>query len=136
MTRPLPTPDELSRPFFDGLADGALRLQACNACAAWQLGREFCWQCRSEDLSWRTSGGRGSVYAFTWMHAVFHPAFAAQAPYAVAQVELDEGPRLLGNLINADAASVTQGVRVQLVVLETGPGALAPAFEIIGGTER
>ncbi|MCR5879862.1 Zn-ribbon domain-containing OB-fold protein [Phenylobacterium sp. J367] len=135
MTQPLPIADELSRPFFEALCVGTVQLQACNTCGAWQLGRELCWKCRSEDLAWRPSGGRGRVHAFTWMHAVFSPAFAALAPYAVAQVELDEGPRLLG-LINADAATLKLGLRVKVVAVEMGPGAFAPVFEIVGETEQ
>ncbi len=128
-SRPLPAPDALSAPFFEGLAKGRLLIQTCRTCGAHQLGSERCLRCRSEDLDWTTAEGRGRIHAATIMHTVFHPAFAGEVPYAVALVELDEGPRLLGGLRGVAADEALVGRRVRTVIAEIAPNAYAPVFE-------
>ncbi len=79
-------------------ADGILLLQRCAACGAHQLyPRPFCLTCQSADVDWVRSAGRGHVYSLTTVHV---PVVSwLEPPYVVALVELDEGPRLLTNLV-------------------------------------
>jgi len=88
----------LSAPFLDGLAHGELRYQACLACGAPQtLARYACRACGGTRLEWRKAGGRGTVYATTVVTRAPSEEFRALAPYTLAIVELDEGPRLMGH---------------------------------------
>lgn len=89
-----------SRPFWDGLAEGYLRLQRCADCDAvvWYP-RGLCPQCGSVSLLWFTASGRGAVYSFTVVRRTAGP-YAAVTPYVVAYVELAEGPRVLTNVVD------------------------------------
>lgn len=91
-------PAPLSAPFLDGLARGELRYQACLACEAPQtLARYACRHCGSTRLEWRRAAGRGTVYATTVVTRAPSEEFRALAPYTLAIVELDEGPRFMGH---------------------------------------
>ena len=88
----------LSAPFTEGLARGELRYQACLDCGAPQtLARYACRACGSTRLEWRASARRGTVYATTVVTRAPSEEFRAPAPYTLAVVELDEGPRLMGH---------------------------------------
>jgi len=92
------TAASLSAPFLEGLERGEIRYQACADCGAAQtLARYACRACGSAQLQWRTAKGLGSVYAATTVARAPSEEFRALAPYALAIVELDEGPRLMGH---------------------------------------
>jgi uncharacterized OB-fold protein len=100
-TLPVPVADEASAPFFAGARDGQLMLQRCTKCGRHRLpGRERCVDCWSEDVEWVQVSGRGTLYTFGIMHQQYHPAFADVLPYNYAIVELEEGPRLVTNIID------------------------------------
>jgi len=91
-------PPSLSAPFLEGLARGELRYQRCADCDAPQtLARYACRQCGGTRLVWRTAAGLGTVYAVTVVARAPSEEFRALAPYTLAIVELDEGPRLMGH---------------------------------------
>ena len=93
MTRPSPTSDELSAPFFEGTANGVLMLQRCRNCAKYAFPvQEICTNCLEGDLEWVESSGEGTLHTFGVMHHLYHPGFARDLPYNVAVVELTEGP--------------------------------------------
>jgi hypothetical protein len=97
---PVPVADEESRPFFEGARQRKLMLQRCSSCGTWRLpGRERCHACWSTDLEWAEASGRGKLYTFGIMHQQYHPAFAEAIPYNYALVELEEGPRLMTNIV-------------------------------------
>ena len=97
MTRPV------SAPFVEGLQQGEIRYQHCSACGAAQtLARYACRACGSTELQWRTARGAGRVYSVTTVARAPSDEFRPLAPYALAIVELDEGPRLMGHA-TADA---------------------------------
>ena len=97
MTRPV------SAPFVEGLQQGQIRYQHCSACGAAQtLARYACRACGSTELQWRTARGAGRVYSVTTVARAPSDEFRPLAPYALAIVELDEGPRLMGHA-TADA---------------------------------
>jgi uncharacterized OB-fold protein len=92
MTRPV------SVPFVEGLQQGEIRYQACSACGAAQtLARYACRACGSTELQWRTASGAGRVYSVTTVARAPSDEFRPLAPYALAIVELDEGPRVMGH---------------------------------------
>ena len=88
----------LATPYLEGLQRGELRYQACVACGSAQtLARYACRRCGSEQLEWRKSAGRGIVYAVTVVARAPTEEWRALAPYTLALVDLDEGPRLMGH---------------------------------------
>ena len=75
-----------------------LPLQACAACGGVQAApRPFCSACGSERLAWRESGRRGRIAAVTLLSRAPTPAYKALLPYAIALVDLAEGPRVMGH---------------------------------------
>jgi uncharacterized OB-fold protein len=99
--KPLPKLNADTRPFWEGCRKHELRFQRCNDCGCVRWPPSYlCPDCHSNDMNWMISKGNGRVYTFAVYHAAFHPEFAADLPYTVAIVALDEGPRLLTNIVD------------------------------------
>jgi uncharacterized OB-fold protein len=64
---------------------------------------------------WEPLSGKGAVWSVAVYEHAYHPAFRDELPYVCALVELDEGPRLVSRLVDADPDSVTPGLRVEAV---------------------
>jgi uncharacterized OB-fold protein len=95
--RLLPSTVGLNGEFYAFLAAGELRLQRCAACSTWRHPpRIRCAYCGSRAVTWERACGRGHVFSWTVTHRAVDPAFTP--PYAILVVELEEGPRLVGNL--------------------------------------
>jgi len=113
---PHPQPDDVTQPFWDGIAAGRLRLQRCRACGRHVFyPRAVCPHCTSGELEWVDASGRGSVYSFSVVHRA-PPGFAADAPYAVALVDLDEGVRMMTRLVDVALDDLAIGQPVEVVV--------------------
>jgi uncharacterized OB-fold protein len=113
--KPGPHPSAVSMPFWEAAAEHQLLLQRCADCGSWQhYPRALCANCWSTALAWSEAAGTGTVWTVTVAHRPGHPAWSADVPYAIAIVELDEGPRLLANVVGCppDAAAVGMRVRV------------------------
>jgi uncharacterized OB-fold protein len=110
-----PTPTEASAPFWEATRDKRLVLPWCTACERplWYP-RGICPHCMASTIEWRPASGRGVVYAVTVDYKPQNPGMAAMAPYAVVLVELDEGVRLLGNLVGGDPEQVAVGMAVEV----------------------
>ncbi|GAA1723495.1 Zn-ribbon domain-containing OB-fold protein [Fodinicola feengrottensis] len=107
------TVDAESKEFWDGIAAGELRIQRCEACdQAVFYPRALCTHCHSDRLVWTVAKGLGTVYSYTVAHRGFGE-FAAQAPFTVALVDLDEGARMLTRIVGG---TVSIGDRVQLEI--------------------
>jgi uncharacterized OB-fold protein len=128
--KPVPRPSPESLPFWEAAKDKRLLLPRCNMC-----GRFFfppsqrCRHCLSPEIVWAESKGIGRIYSFVVYYRPYHPAFEAEIPYIVAIVELDEGVRLLSNIIGTPAESVRCDARVR-VIFEERDDASIPMFEL------
>ncbi len=128
-TKPVPVPDAISAPFFEGARDGKLMLQQCTGCGAWSFPvRERCPHCFAAKLEWRQASGRGSLYTFTVMHQVMNPGFASSVPYNVAQVDLEEGVRMISNIVGIDNKDLRPGMALEAVFEDVGEGVSLPKF--------
>ena len=127
--RPQPTLDEAdTRPFWEATKQHELRYQVCDGCGGVVFyPRRHCPHCMSMKLSWRTSRGEGTVYTYTIIRQIGHPAFRELAPYVVAWIDLDEGFRMLSNVVGVDAGNVHIGQRVG-VTWEDQDGVSLPLF--------
>jgi uncharacterized OB-fold protein len=95
--KPKPTPE--TQHFWDGTQAGELRLQRCDACAnVYFPPRPFCPSCGHRKVSVFKASGKGTLYSYVINHRPAAPGFTA--PYAIAVVELDEGPRLMSNIVD------------------------------------
>lgn len=91
--------------------------------------RYLCPACWSDQLEWMDCKGAGNVHSFTIVRRAPLPAFAALAPYVVALIELDEGPRMIANVLGEGALSVRIGDRVEVTFEDRGGGAMLPQFK-------
>jgi len=109
--RPLPTP--VSQPFWDALRDERVVLQRCDACDRWvYYPRARCPGCLSDQLTWTTVGGLGTVYTFTVAEQPTAPPFADEVPQLLAVVELTEGVRVSTTLVDVDPTGISVGLPV------------------------
>jgi uncharacterized protein len=98
--KPVPQPTPETQPFWDGTAAGELRLQRCTACGtAYFYPRPVCPGCGSSAVEWFTASGAATLYSYTINH---RPPPAFPGPYAIAVVELAEGPRLMANIVGIE----------------------------------
>ena len=115
---PEPGPD--GAPFWQAAAEGRLVLPRCQACGTYiWYPRTFCPACRSIGVDWVPASGRGTVYSFTVAQRGNGP-WAGRAPYVIAYVELDEGPRVMTNLVGVDPETVRIGDAVTAVFEPAG----------------
>lgn len=124
----LPTPirTELNAPYWDALQQGRLLFQQCDAGHRWLPPRERCPRCLSDQLSWAPAGGGARLVSWVLYHRAYHPSFEHLLPYNVALVELDEGPRLLTNVVGTLApGAFTVGMRLHLCIERQDGVALA-----------
>ncbi|MGH9019157.1 MAG: Zn-ribbon domain-containing OB-fold protein, partial [Acidimicrobiales bacterium] len=126
-----PHPDPESAPYWLALHDGRLLIQRCPSCGQAQLyPRDRCLSCRGA-VAWEEASGRGTVYSFTVIRQNYSRPFRDQIPYVVALVTLDEGPRLMTNLVDCDPGAVTIGMavaaRFEAVSDDAGIALFAPA---------
>jgi uncharacterized OB-fold protein len=114
--------------FWAAAAEGRLMLPRCEACGfvIWYP-RRFCPQCHSTDVRWIEATGSGSVYSFTICRRGTG-AYQRAAPYVLAYVELDEGPRVLTNIAGIEPESIRIGQRVTAVFDPVRSGAALVRF--------
>ena len=118
VTRPIPVPNEWTKPFWDAAKRGSLELQRCQSCGHFQHPPyATCTQCVSTDLKFEAVRGQGAIYAYTIMYHTGDKRFAAAVPYASIIVELDDAPGALmaGNLLGAEYTEAKVGRRVEVV---------------------
>ena len=128
---PPPSPNLETQRFWDGTAEGRLELPRCDNCGhvVWYP-RERCDQCGSTSVTWFEASGRGTVYSCTVTRRI-PGSWRKAAPFVLAYVELDEGPRVMTNIVGCDPEAVHIGQSVHAVFDPTpdGPALLrfAPA---------
>jgi uncharacterized OB-fold protein len=126
-----PPVTDTSQPFWDATRERRLVLQWCTACerAIWYP-RDFCPSCSERStLEWRSASGRGEVYAFTVETRPTMPQVFGDEPFVIALVDLDEGVRVLGNVVGVPPDEVTVGMRVEVTWEELSDGRHLPLFE-------
>ena len=133
--KPLPQPTELSRPYWEAAALGRLVLQRCSACGRIRhYPRLLCPACHSDAVEWTPASGRGTVHSWTVAHHAFHPAFAAELPYTLVTIDLEEGVRALGRWQNEAVPRLGQPVQGRFLTRDDGGSdlAFAPATGAAG----
>ncbi len=136
--KPAPTPNEITKPFWDAAERHKLAIQRCEACKLyihWPQVR--CPACQSERLRFVEVSGKGTVYSFCIVHHVFHPGFAGDVPYSLALVELAEQPglRVVANIVDCSYDALYVGMPVD-VTFEDREGYTLPQFRPAAGVEQ
>jgi uncharacterized OB-fold protein len=114
--RAFPVPDAVTRPFWDGVAEGVLRIQRCRGCDRHVFyPRAVCPFCMDADLEWMEASGAGVVHSFTVVHRA-PPDYRDEVPYVVALVDLAEGVRMMTRLVDVAPDRVTVGMPVEVTI--------------------
>jgi uncharacterized OB-fold protein len=130
--KPIPVVTDENRPFWEAAKRGQLLLQRCRDCGAYRHPASLlCPECNSMAFDWETVSGRGKVYSFVIFHRAYHPAFADELPYAVACIELQEGPRLMSNVIGIPPEQVRCDMPVEVTFEEISEEISLPKFRPI-----
>jgi uncharacterized protein len=112
--RPRPVPDADTAPYWEAAAQGRLVVQRCRSCDHAQLyGRYHCTACGGP-VAWDEASGRGTVYSFTIIRQQFSRSFRHLLPYVVALVDLEEGPRIMTNVVGVEPSDLRVGMPVQV----------------------
>lgn len=126
---PRPDINSVNRPYWDGLAAGSLTFPRCDDCGHnWLPARSECPNCLSPRCSWEKASGRAKLVSWVVYHRPFHPAFADRVPYNVAVVELEEGPRMISNIVDCDDMSELQIDMPLSLRIEDEHGVAVPRF--------
>lgn len=132
--RPLPSLDEPDTgEFWRKTKDKVLGYQHCDDCGTVVFyPRRHCTGCLGSTLTWQASAGEGTIYTFSVVRQSYHPFFRTRVPYAVAWIDLDEGPRILSNItgVTDPGVELSVGQRVR-VAWEEHETLSIPLFEPI-----
>ena len=128
--KPIPIVSPWAKPFWDATAIGILKIQKCSKCDMNIFyPRLYCPSCGSKEIEWIEALGTGNVYSFTIVENNAPSAFIVDMPYVVAVVELDEGIRMLTNIINCNLEQLTCDMRVKVVFERLNDEFTLPKFE-------
>lgn len=126
--KPAPVPNPETRAFWEACARGELTVQRCENCNNLQhYPRVRCTSCRSDQLKQVAVSGTGTVRSYTINRVPVSAAYAPDVPYAVALVELAEGPTMMTNIVGCDPEQVHIGLPVK-VTFESRGDAQLPQF--------
>ena len=123
--------DSDSRPYCEGLMQGELRIQRCSSCSKTVFyPRSICPHCFSDQLTWIVASGKGKIYSYTVVHQAFGP-FAADIPFTIAIVELEEGIRMMTRIIDAPREHIAVEAEVRVTFEVVGEDLTLPYFRLI-----
>ena len=130
---PVPVPNLDNQEFFDRCREHQLVLRRCRDCALFSHPpRPNCPHCASDNLEWVRSEGKGTVYTFTITRQPVSRAFEGLLPWAVVDVELDEGVHFISNLVGCDLEEIEIGMQVDVVFEEVNSEITLPKFKKVG----
>jgi len=133
LSRPIPRPSVYvdTQPFWDAAKRGKLALQFCLDTKRFQhYPRPVSIFTGSRNLEWREVSGKGTIYACTVIR-VPGPGLEGRLPLSVVTVELDEGVRIIGNVLNVDPDTVAIGQRVEVAWDRIADDVQYPAFNVV-----
>jgi uncharacterized OB-fold protein len=130
--KPKPRPAPESLPYWQAAREHRLALPKCDECQKfWFPPSRTCPHCLSTKFSFQNVSGKGKVFSFVTFHRVYRPAFTNDVPYVVALIELDEGPRLLSNIMGVTHDQVKCEMRVEVVFDDYDEEISIPKFKLV-----
>lgn len=125
----LPTPDAETQPFWDAANEGRLLIKRCGACGeAHFYPRPFCPGCWSADVEWIEASGRATLYTYSIVYRNDLPPWPERVPYVAAVVDLEEGPRLMTNVVDCPFDRLAVGMAVEAVFHQHAEDVRIPVF--------
>ena len=129
MTKFLPVPRPETAAWWDSCRQQKLLIQQCSDCGQFQFyPRIICAACTSERVEWVQSSGVGEIVTFTICRLPVAKAYAADVPYVVALVKLEEGPVMMSNIVQCDPEAVHNGMPLEVVFQAWSEEITVPQF--------
>lgn len=112
----LPTIDQESEPFWSAAREGRLVVRRCRSCGeAHHYPRPFCPSCWSDEVEWVDASGRARLYTYSTVYRNDLPPWPERVPYVAAVVELEEGPRMMTQIVGCEPDEVRIGMELEAV---------------------
>ena len=125
----VPTIDDESRPFWEAAREERFLIVRCSDCGrAHHYPRPFCPFCWSEDVVWEEASGRATLYTFSTVYVNDLPPFNERLPYVAAVVDLEEGPRVMTNVVDCDPAELRVGQDLEVCFRPLTEDIVVPVF--------
>jgi uncharacterized OB-fold protein len=128
--KPLPVINEDTAPYWEYCRKHELRMQKCQQCGYIRFPASIvCPKCHSLEAAWTKLSGKGKVYSFIVYHQVYHPSYKDDIPYAVAIIQLDEGPRMESNIIGCKMEDIKIDMPVEVSFNDVTDEVTLPKFK-------
>jgi uncharacterized OB-fold protein len=125
----LPTPDDTTRPFWEAAREGRFLIKRCRDCGrAHYYPRPFCPHCWSGAVDWEDARGRASLYTWSVVLQNDLPPWPERVPYVAAVVDLDEGPRVMTNVVECEFERLTIDMALQVSFRQASDEVTVPVF--------
>lgn len=129
MAKPVPRPTPTEQPFYDACAAGKLVLQRCQSCGhALFYPRTHCDACQNDQLVWEDASGTGTIASYTVVRRGVSDDF--EAPYVIALIDLNEGPRMMSQIVGADPDGLAVGLSVKVDFVAWSDDVILPVFRL------
>jgi len=136
-SKPIPQLKGRTKQFYRFCRKGELRFQRCKDCDTWRhVPREMCPECGSFKWSWELSSGKGTIFSWVVADRALHPQFYDETPYAATVVEMDEGVRLLTEIVDCEPEDLEIGARVEVVFDEVTNKVTLPKFKLTAAPSK
>jgi uncharacterized OB-fold protein len=127
--KPLPVITPMNRPYWEAARQHELKMPRCKECGKiiWPIAPR-CQECWSTNYEWVHLSGRGTLSSWVVYHQAFHPGYVDELPYHVAEVDLEEGPRLVTHIVGADVKDLKYKMPVEVCFDDVTPEITLPKF--------
>jgi len=127
--KPIPRVSESTRRYWEGCASHKLLLPKCRTCEeVFFFPNNFCPSCLSDDIDWIEASGKGTVHTFSIVYRPPSPPFSGDTPYVVAMIDLEEGPRMMSNVVEITPEDARVDMPVEVVFEDISEGIALPKF--------
>jgi len=128
-SRNLPRPTPETQAYWEGCRQHQLLIQRCSECSRYQFyPRIICTGCMSNKIEWVKAKGSGQIISYTIVHRAISAAYAAEVPYVIALIQLEEGPKMMSNIVNCVPDKVMIGMSVEVVFEDWSEEITIPKF--------
>lgn len=135
-SKPIPYPTPETKPFWEGCAQGELRLQHCPDCGHVQHPpRKLCSGCFGQGVEWRRASGRGRISSWSVVVSPGAPGFEDEVPFISVLVQLEEGPTILSVLRDCEAAEVDFEQSVEVIFEQRSEDISVPYFRLVPASQ-
>ena len=125
----LPNPDHETREYWDAARERRLLIKRCRACGRTHFyPRPFCPHCWSDEVEWEQASGRATLYTWSVVRRNDLPPFGERVPYVAAVVDLDEGPRMMTNVVDCEFDALEVGMPLEVLFQEISEDVTIPVF--------